>query len=57
MISIQTTDLKQGPPAANTHYLLGTCYERIKDHKKCQQHMKSCLSIDKNHFNACLLLA
>ena len=42
---------------ANSYFLLGQIHEKLKDFKKCAMSLKKCLTYDKRHFGACILLA
>ena len=56
-IKIQAEDPNQGPPKANSFYYIGMCNEKMKEFKKSMQNFKKCLTIDNNHFGACIHLA
>lgn len=54
---MQAEDPNQGPPKANSFYYIGMCNEKMKDFKKSMQNFKKCLTIENNHFGACIHLA
>lgn len=56
-IKIQAEDPNQGPPKSNSFYYIGMCNEKMKDFKKGMQNFKKCLTVDNNHFGACIHLA
>ena len=56
-IIVQAEDSGQGPPKSNSFYYIGMCNEKMKDFKKSIQNFKKCLTIDNNHFGACIHLA
>ena len=56
-IKVQAEDSGQGPPKSNSFFYIGMCNEKMKDFKKSIQNFKKCLTIDNNHFGACIHLA
>jgi len=56
-VRIQAEDPNQGPPKPNAFYYIGMCNEKMKDFKKSMQNFKKCLTLDSNHFGACIHLA
>jgi tetratricopeptide (TPR) repeat protein len=56
-LKIEAEGNKDIPPKANTFFLIGDCYEKLKDIKKSVLNFKKCLTLDNRHFNSCIHLA
>ena len=56
-IRIQAEDPNLGPPKSNAFYHAGMAHEKLKDFKRSMQNFKKCLTLDQNHFGACIHLA
>ena len=54
---MQTEDPNQGPPKANSFYQIGMSFEKLKDFKKAMASFKKSLTMENNHFGACMHLA
>jgi tetratricopeptide (TPR) repeat protein len=54
---MQVGEDEKNPPKANSFFYLGTCHEKMKDFKQSMLCQKKCLTLDNNHFGACIHLA
>ena len=56
-INCQSEISKGQPPKANMFFVIGGVQEKAKDYKKAILNYKKCLTLDNQHFGACIHLA
>jgi len=56
-INMEESEDEENLSKANSFFYLGMCHEKMKDFKQSMMCQKRCLTLDNNHFGACIHLA